>query len=84
VISGIYRAVGAARRNVLKTGSRGNKLDDILDNSATKLALGKNEFLGESKPFVEGAKAIGLRAIVSTVEIAIGYGVGYAAQKILN
>ena len=83
-ISGVYRAIGATRHNVLITGRKGNKLDDILHNSATKFALGENEFMGEAKPAVEGAKAAGLRAVISAVEIAVGYGIGYAAQKILN
>ncbi len=84
-VSGIYRAIDSARHDVLKTGRKGNKLDDILRNSVTKFILGSNNLKIEDKnPAIEGVKGASLRAVVSGIEIGAGYGIGYVTQKIIN
>ena len=84
-ISGAYRAIGAARHDVLKTGRKGNKLDDILRHSVTKFILGSNQFKIEDKnPTIEGVKGASLRTVISGIEIAAGYGIGYVTQKIIG
>ncbi len=84
-LSGIYKTVEAARYNARLMGKKGNWLDDILRSNTVRFALGENEFgFDERNPPVEGVKAAGFRAIVSALEITVGYGIGWVALKITS
>ena len=72
------------RKRDLEQGKDKNKLDDILDNTFVKKVIGgsKNTKSIGNKPFEEAVKAGTYRTVVSGVELATGFAIGYIGHKI--
>ena len=60
-------------------------MDKILESKAVKLAIGSHEFRSqEVNPVAQGGLGAGVRAVMSAVEISVGYGLTYGALKVFS
>jgi hypothetical protein len=90
LIGGIHRSIDSQSKKKLLSGRKKETLDEILDNKITEKILGEHNYDHKiygtkidnaGKEFLLGSSQ---RAINSVLWIGIGYGLGYACDKIFN
>ncbi|MCA9477631.1 MAG: hypothetical protein KC535_00605 [Nanoarchaeota archaeon] len=86
-VTTLYGFVAHPRHKRLVQGYGQESIDKVLDNPVTTFALDNvRQYNAQDEPNTTKAslkRGTG-RAIMSTIEVGVGYSLGYFAQKILN